>query len=88
MRLIKKKYALIGLSVLVGGAMMCATAFASASGGNGYDVYKTALKSTIAAGSATTAVGVTVMDNGKTVLSLNDITFLWTTSRMAPGILA
>jgi hypothetical protein len=69
----KKKFALIGLSVLVGGVMMCATAFASVSGASGYDAYKAALKNTIAAKSVTGAVGVTVTDNGKAALSVNDI---------------
>lgn len=52
------------VSVILGALLLTTTVFAGLSGTSGYDNYKTALKTTMAAESATAQVEVMVKDNG------------------------
>ena len=68
-----KKKAAIGLSLLVGVALLATTAFASGSGLNGYDLYKQAFQNTRAATSLTATAAVTISDNGNVLLKSNAV---------------
>lgn len=59
-----KKFVVMVASIALGALLLTTTVFAGLSGTSGYDTYKTALKTTIAAESATAQVEVTVKDNG------------------------
>lgn len=61
----------IGISIVVGGAMMATAALAGGSGLNGYEVYKAAFKNTRALASMTGTAAITVADNGNVILKSN-----------------
>ncbi|MEN6460964.1 MAG: hypothetical protein ABFC94_06320 [Syntrophomonas sp.] len=65
-----KKLTMIALSIVVGGTLLCTTAWASLSGSTGYDVYKSAFKKTSQSVSGTADIQVT--DNGAAILKAND----------------
>ncbi|MDP4180730.1 MAG: hypothetical protein Q8942_06535 [Bacillota bacterium] len=68
----KKKYALTGLSIAVGGVMLVTSAFASATGSTGYDTYKSAIKSTLTSKNFTENGTIIVKDNGKEFSNINN----------------
>ncbi|SFL31243.1 hypothetical protein SAMN03159341_10518 [Paenibacillus sp. 1_12] len=66
-----KKLALIGTGVTVGSILLFTSAYAGMAASSGYDSYKTAIKTTVAAKSVTQAITVTVQDNGKNLIGVN-----------------
>lgn len=62
-----KKILLLGVSIVVGSAMLVTTAFASMTGNTGYDIYKEAIKNTVQAKSFTADMHFNVKDNGVTL---------------------
>ncbi len=66
----KKMMAVTG-TILIGVMMLGASAFAAISGTSGYDVYKQALKNTLAAKSITSKTELTLKDNGNVLVELN-----------------
>lgn len=66
-----KKLSLIGTGVAVGTLLLVTSAYAGVNASSGYDSYKTAIKTTVAAKSVTQAVSVTVQDNGKSLIGVN-----------------
>ncbi|WP_027416614.1 hypothetical protein [Aneurinibacillus terranovensis] len=68
----KKKFAVMGISAAVGAAMLVTTAYAGVSSSSGYDLYKTAFNNMHQAKSLTTAVNVSVTDNGSKLLTMSN----------------
>jgi hypothetical protein len=66
-----RKLALIGTGVTVGTFLLITSAYAGVTDSSGYESYKTAIKTTVAAKSMTQAVALNVLDNGSSVLSVN-----------------
>jgi hypothetical protein len=66
-----RKLALIGTGVTVGTFLLITSAYAGVTESSGYDSFKTAIKTTVAANSMTQAVALSVQDNGNSVLSVN-----------------
>ena len=66
------KKLLTGMSIVLGGVMLCGAAFVNASTTSGYEVYKTALKNTKTLSSVTGTVGVTVQDNGTQLFKVDE----------------
>jgi len=81
------KKLVIGISVIVGGVLMAATALASGSGSTGYDVYKTAFKNTRAATSMTGTAAFTVADNGKVIVQSNGTVKMNQNTKAMSGVL-
>lgn len=69
-----KKLLLVGAGFTLGSALLVTSAFAGIGDAPGYDAYKTAIKTTMAAQSLSEKVALTVQDNGKTVLNVNSST--------------
>lgn len=67
-----KKLTTIAGAIALSSMMVGATAYGAVSGTSGYDLYKQALKNTVAAQSITPATEVTMQDNGQLLLKAND----------------
>lgn len=66
----KKKVLLMGAGLTIGSALLVSSAFAGAGGVQGYEAYKSALKSTAAMASSTQNVSLSIQDNGNEVMSV------------------
>lgn len=77
-----------GLSIVLGGVMLCSAAFVNASTSSGYEVYKSALKNTRTISSVTGTVGVSVQDNGTTLIKVDDAMKMNQENRAMSGVLS
>lgn len=66
-----KKLLTIGGSVILGGLLLGATAFAAISTNTGYEAYKNAFKKSITLKSVTPKVSLTIKDNGKLIANVD-----------------
>lgn len=66
----KKKVLLMGAGLTLGSALLVSSAFAGIGGAQGYEAYKSALKNSAAATSATHQVAMSILDNGNELLNV------------------
>lgn len=78
-----KKLWTIGAGFTLGSALLVTSAFAGIGDAPGYDAYKTAIKTTLAAQSLTQQATISVADNGKTLLSVSSASKTDKTNRTA-----
>lgn len=67
----KKRLAILGVGTVAGGFMLLSAAYTGMAETGGYDALKQAVKTTKKAESVTTAVELTVQDNGKQVIEVD-----------------
>ncbi len=77
---------LTGLSIVLGGVMLCGAALVNAGTSTGYEVYKTALKNTKTVSSVTGTVGVSLQDNGTRLFKVDEALKLNQESRAMSGV--
>jgi hypothetical protein len=68
---VKKRLALLGVSVALGSTMILTSAYAGMANTEGYDALKQAIKKTHNTNSVTTVFGITVRDNETVIANLN-----------------
>ena len=71
--MLKKRFAVVGLSLAVGVTLLASTAFASAQNISGYDAYKSAAAKTFATKNLTLNVTATVTDNGNKLATVDSV---------------
>lgn len=71
--MLKKRFAVVGLSLAIGVTLLASTAFASAQNISGYDAYKSAAAKTFATKNLTLNVTASVTDNGSKLATVNSV---------------
>ena len=71
--MLKKRFAVVALSLAIGVTLLASTAFASAQNISGYDAYKSAAAKTFATKNLTLNVTATVTDNGSKLATVNSV---------------
>ena len=71
--MLKKRFAVVGLSLAIGVTLLASTAFASAQNISGYDAYKSAAAKTFASKNLTMNVTASVTDNGSKLATVNSV---------------
>lgn len=69
----KKRFAVVGLSLALGITLLASTAFASATNISGYDAYKAAAENTFANKNLTMKVAANIADNGNSLFTVNSV---------------
>ena len=71
--MLKKRFAVVGLSLAIGVTLLASTAFASAQNISGYDAYKSAAAKTFASKNLTMNVTASVTDNGSKLATVDSV---------------